>query len=422
MAVSLSFVQGRGYLPHNERKFSRSNVDPDRTVNNLTIRGYDSVEAAYQDLFAASVEAHNAKQKREERKKTVEGYLEDIQKKQNLKNGEKPFYETIVMIGDKDTTGIVDHPVEAEKAARTLWNYAIHWEQRNPNLKLIEITLHMDEATPHLHIDYIPIAEGYKNGMPRRNSISKALEQQGIENKGQQGANAVIAWQERERAYISTLARGNGLEIEKKGITRPRLTVQEYKRERDRITAAGRTEKPLNLKKNIIGRYTISKTEQERMRSGFERSLQATAAAELEQAALEEEKQRVAEAAEAAERERQIAKELQRQAAAALASVGALQEQLEEKEAEIERYRNDYMKGYNYGLKKGEKELESAKVQINNLKRKLDISEKNLKEANDKISNLRWDVDQLNKKIAEQDRQLHPEKYRAKPRDRGMSR
>ena len=55
------------------------------------------------------------------------------------------------------------------------------FSERNPNLYVFNAVLHMDEATPHLHIDYIPVAHGYQKGLQVRNSLDKALKEQGID-------------------------------------------------------------------------------------------------------------------------------------------------------------------------------------------------------------------------------------------------
>lgn len=235
MEVSLSFVQGAGHVAHNEREFSRSNVDRSRSKDNIYRRTDESLEAAYQRIFGEAVQKYNEGQSRPDRHKTVEGYLEEIKVRQTNKNGEKPYYEVIVMLGDKDTTGIVQHPQEAAKAKDTLMEYLGTWTDRNPNLQVYSASLHMDEATPHLHIDYIPVADGYKRGLERRNSLSKALEQQGIANGGKMKENALTAWQSRERAYLSELALKRGLEVKIQGVQREHLSVQEYARAVERI-------------------------------------------------------------------------------------------------------------------------------------------------------------------------------------------
>lgn len=38
--------------------------------------------------------------------------------------------------------------------------------ERNPNLKVFNAIMHLDEETPHPHIDYVPFSTGNKRGYP----------------------------------------------------------------------------------------------------------------------------------------------------------------------------------------------------------------------------------------------------------------
>lgn len=229
MDMTLSFVKGKGYLNHNERKFYRSNVDENRVKDNIYFK-QESVKEAYEKLFGEFIEKYNDKQKRADRKKTVEGYLQSIQDGQDKKNGEKVFYETIVMLGDKFTAGILNNPEQSEQAKKVLIEYAKTFQERNPNLYLFNASLHMDEETPHLHLDYIPVATGYKKGLERRNSLSKALEQQGMKSSKGQFDNATIEWQKRERAFLSDLAKKQEINIVELGEKREDLSLFQYKK------------------------------------------------------------------------------------------------------------------------------------------------------------------------------------------------
>ena len=118
---------------------------------------------------------------------------------------------------------------EAEKAAKVLEKYAQTFQERNPNLYLFNCVLHMDEATPHLHMDYIPVANGYKSGMETRNSLTKALQQMGFDKAKSRNENETVAWQKREREYLTELCWEQGIEIDVLGISRDNLTLPEYK-------------------------------------------------------------------------------------------------------------------------------------------------------------------------------------------------
>lgn len=139
----------------------------------------------------------------------------------------------MVQIGSKNDTAVVDEndrmTEEAEKAAKVLEKYAQTFQERNPNLYLFNCVLHMDEATPHLHMDYIPVAHGYKSGMETRNSLTKALQQMGFDKAKSRNENETVAWQKREREYLTELCREQGIEIDVLGVSRDNLTLPEYK-------------------------------------------------------------------------------------------------------------------------------------------------------------------------------------------------
>lgn len=162
--------------------------------------------------------------------RTGENYLKEIE---NSGNKEKTFYENIVQIGKKEDTPVVDADgnltEEAKVAIEILEQYAKTFQERNPNLYLFNCVMHLDEATPHLHIDYIPVAHGYKTGMETRNSLTKALQQMGFAKAVSKKENETVAWQQRERSYLTELCREKGIDIEVLGIQRENLSLPEYK-------------------------------------------------------------------------------------------------------------------------------------------------------------------------------------------------
>ena len=115
--------------------------------------------------------------------------------------------------------------------------YVEGFEERNPNLKLIGAYIHMDEASPHLHLDYVPVATGYSRGLETRNSLDKAMKQMGFQPESESRKNnATKLWKENERAVFGQICRGLGLEVvpERKS-ERKSLTVDEYKEARDEM-------------------------------------------------------------------------------------------------------------------------------------------------------------------------------------------
>lgn len=226
-AKTISFPKGRGHLTHNNRDFICNNVVPERTSWNRTYI-QEPLKDAYEKCFGQALRDYNAAQKRKDRKK--EDYLKEIE---NSGNKEKTFYENIVQIGKKEDTPVVDEngnlTVDAKTAIEILEQYAKTFQERNPNLYLFNCVMHLDETTPHLHIDYIPVAHGYKNGMETRNSLTKAFQQMGFAKAVSRKQNETVAWQERERNYLTELCRERGIEIEALGIQRENLSLPEYK-------------------------------------------------------------------------------------------------------------------------------------------------------------------------------------------------
>ena len=226
-AKTISFPKGRGHLTHNNREFICNNVVPERTPwNRIYIQ--EPLRDAYEKCFGQALRDYNAAQKRKDRQK--DDYLKEIA---NSGNREKPFYENIVQIGKKTDTPVVDEngelTEEAKAAIEVLDRYAKTFQERNPNLYLFNCVMHLDEATPHLHIDYIPVAHGYKNGMKTRNSLTKAFQQMGFAKAVSRKQNETVAWQEREREYLTELCREQGIEIEVLGVQRDDLSLPEYK-------------------------------------------------------------------------------------------------------------------------------------------------------------------------------------------------
>ena len=181
------------------------------------------IRAAYKEIFGSVLQEYNKRQKRADRR--IDDYYEHILKS---KNGEKPFYEDVIQWGSMEDFRA--DPRLREKAKECLVEYARTFEARNPNLKLIGAYVHMDEASPHLHHDYIPVASGYKTGMQTRNSLDKAMKQMGyVPVKESRINNATKLWKEHERAYFGELCRSKGLKVEAERKARGSLSVDEYK-------------------------------------------------------------------------------------------------------------------------------------------------------------------------------------------------
>lgn len=230
----VSMPQGKGSQLHNRREYEKigksipDNIDSSKTAENITLVDRD-IKEAYREIFGEALDKYNAKQKRADRK--IEDYCDHIKKS---KNGEKLFYEDVVQWGSKDD---FQNPQTRERAKEALVKYVEGFEERNPNLKLIGAYIHMDEASPHLHLDYVPVAHGYSRGLSTRNSLDRAMKEMSFapENESRKN-NATKLWKESERSYFGEICRSMGLEVEmERQSTRKNLSVEEYKDARDEM-------------------------------------------------------------------------------------------------------------------------------------------------------------------------------------------
>jgi hypothetical protein len=229
----VSMPQGKGSQLHNRREYEKigkpipDNIDVSKSSENIILVDKD-IKQAYREIFGEALEQYNAKQKRADRK--IEDYCDHIKKS---KNGEKLFYEDVVQWGSKED---FQNPETRQKAKEALIEYVNTFQERNPNLKLIGAYIHMDEASPHLHLDYVPVAHGYTRGLATRNSLDKAMKQMGYQpEKESRKNNATKLWKENERSVFGEICRNMGLEVEAERKARGSLSVDEYKKARDQM-------------------------------------------------------------------------------------------------------------------------------------------------------------------------------------------
>lgn len=150
----------------------------------------ENVKDVYHELFDKAIERYNAKQKRKDRK--IEDYYEHIRTGKQ----EKVFHEAIFQIGNKDDTGCLSR--EGQIARLALLDFAKDFQKRNPQFRVFGIYLHMDEATPHLHIDFVPYITGSKRGPDTRVSMKQALASRGFVGKGRENTE-YNQWMESEK-------------------------------------------------------------------------------------------------------------------------------------------------------------------------------------------------------------------------------
>lgn len=234
MSKTISMCEGKGSLSHNNREFTAKNIDPFRTPDNIIFIQQDLVET-YHQLFDEAVERYNARQKRNDRK--IIDYFEHLFNRPPSKsvitgaNKQKSFYEHLIYIGTKNDSGV--GTPDAEISKECLREYMESLQERNSNLYVFNAVMHFDEATPHLHIDYIPVGH-FDKGLDTRNAKSKALEELGFGK----GESANIRWCESEWKVLRDICEKHGIEIsEPKKSSGYSFTTAEYGEYKDTIKA-----------------------------------------------------------------------------------------------------------------------------------------------------------------------------------------
>ena len=221
MKRTISAMVGHGSVNHNSRKFHAKNTDPERSHLNVTYC-QENIKAVYHELFDEALERYNAKQTRADRR--IENYYEKIRSGKQ----EKPFHEIILQVGNKDDMSADSD--EGRLAATVLDEYMRAFQERNPNLRVFSAHLHMDEATPHLHIDFVPFTTGSKRGLDTRVSLKQALAAQGFKG-GTRGDTEWSQWVRSEKEQLSAVMERHGIEWEDKGTHDKHLSVLDYKKE-----------------------------------------------------------------------------------------------------------------------------------------------------------------------------------------------
>ena len=212
----ISYARGKGKLRHNNRDIISPNVDQSRIANNITLK-QQSLADAYEEIFGDAVAEYNAKQRRSDRK--ISDYFEkmfgtraDTMRADTViknDNKQQSFYEYVVGVGTMHDTGYASSPEAAKVAVECLREYMAGFQKRNPQFHVFNAVIHQDEATPHLHYDMIPYADGMKKGMTRQQGINKALEQMGYGT----GKQAIANFTQSERKVFREICEAHGVEI-----------------------------------------------------------------------------------------------------------------------------------------------------------------------------------------------------------------
>ena len=228
MKRTISFMTGKGAVNHNSRKFHAKNTDSERSCLNVEYCN-ENVKDVYHELFDEALAWYNEKQTRSDRR--IDDYYEKIRSGKQ----EKPFHEIILQIGDKDNMGAKTE--NGQLAAKVLDKYMQDFQRRNPTLRVFSAYLHMDEATPHLHIDFVPYTTGSKRGLDTRVSLKQALSALGFKG-GTRRETELNQWVAYEKEQLAAVMLEHGIEWEKKGTHEKHLSVLDFeKKERAKEVA-----------------------------------------------------------------------------------------------------------------------------------------------------------------------------------------
>ena len=242
--LSMSIAKGKGNQKHNtrEQELSPLNVDPSRTKNNVILI-HDNIQEAYHHLFDTALEHYNAKQKRNDRK--IKDYYRHI----NNSKKEKTFHELVVQIGDKD------RHLDSSISVSIYKEFIEEFKKSNPQMHVFGAYIHLDEATPHLHLDYIPYTTGAKRGLEKKISNDGAIRQQGYKSWD--------SWKDAQFKALEYIAEKYNISREYQYNTERHRTVAGYKKEQEIIeTRIKHLENEINQsdvspKKSILGKETV---------------------------------------------------------------------------------------------------------------------------------------------------------------------
>ena len=229
MKRTISAMVGKGTVNHNSRKFHAKNTDPERSHLNVEYCN-ENIKDVYHELFDEALARYNAKQTRKDRR--IDNYYEKI----DASKQEKTFHEIILQVGNKDDMNATTE--NGRLAAKVLDEYMRDFRQRNPTLRVFSAYLHMDEATPHLHIDFVPFTTGSKRGLETRVSLKQALAALGFKG-GTRSDTEWNQWVASEKRQLAAVMKRHGIEWEQKGTHEKHLSVLDFeKKERTKEVEA----------------------------------------------------------------------------------------------------------------------------------------------------------------------------------------
>ena len=322
-----------------ETREKQKHIDHERTLENVVwardinnpgskklIRQEGSFDAKayelqfYKDRFGAARERKNAEYIRT-------GHKSDVRTMEQVINNKKTApLETIYQIGKE---GEHVTPEQLEKVFREFTNWM--QKQYGSNMEILDVALHVDEATPHIHARYVFFARD-RNGDLDVNQTA-AFKELGIERpnpdkKVGKYNNSLMTFTERNREQFYTICERNGIEInrEVENPSQKHLDVLAFKSEalqkenRDLEEKLQKTEEKMQI---VVGQMEEAEQKKGRIE---ETVIQLKQAGKDYQAKIEEQARQTTEQAQqqAQKIEQQAQQEAAQQKAAAAAQAALI--------------------------------------------------------------------------------------------------
>lgn len=257
MERTISMMVGKGSLNHNNRTFTAKNVDGERSkCNKVYVK--ESIKQVYHLLFDEALAVYNAKQTRADRR--IDNYYEKIRTSKQ----EKLFHELIVQIGNREDTNC--DMAESIYAQLALEDYMMGFQERNPNLRVFNAVMHLDEETPHLHIDYVPFSTENKRGLSTKVSLKGALKAQEFVGTGRFDTEWK-RWVESEKQCLAEIMKRYQMEWLQRGTHEKHLSVYDYEKKMRKAEVAELEQEISGQKDMIAGQSLILKTNETALQS-----------------------------------------------------------------------------------------------------------------------------------------------------------
>ena len=282
-AYSISVTGDDHAENHSRRAYTPSNAERSISSENIVIYDCGNDRVAFNDFFRQSILDYNAKQKRDDRKKSLE-YLEELEAGREGygrgDNKEKPFYHHVLQIGNRETLGVttaefdfdywkqlkedrnydaaaayvkkhLNRSEDRKQMTAVLEEVGRGLQEKYPYCRFWGISIHQDEpnGTSHLDIRYTIFTDGEKTGLGKRVSMNKGLAKMGF--KSDKERTALQKFQDAIKADIQAGMEARGYERDYRDNHEKHVSTSLYQAQKDKEKAIAEKEKAEALVEEI---------------------------------------------------------------------------------------------------------------------------------------------------------------------------